>query len=69
MASNKAGIVHEDEWVAPKWMIDKNPSLFNALEMHKDSGKSSVSNSAPSASSSTRSLTKIRCAYMFNHAR
>lgn len=27
-----AGIVHEDEWVAPKWMVESNPSLFASLE-------------------------------------
>jgi len=35
-----AGIVHENEWVAPEWMIKANPSLFNALELSRSSGKS-----------------------------
>jgi len=33
-----AGIVHEDEWVAPKWQIQKNPALFNALERERLKG-------------------------------
>ena len=27
-----AGVVHEGEWVAPKWMIEQDPALFDALE-------------------------------------
>ncbi|MEA3344320.1 MAG: hypothetical protein U9Q16_01390, partial [Patescibacteria group bacterium] len=33
-----AGIVHEDEWVAPKWMVDGNPELFNTLETSRAKG-------------------------------
>lgn len=33
-----AGIVHEDEWVAPKWMLNQNPSLFNSLEAVRQKG-------------------------------
>lgn len=27
-----AGIVHENEWVAPEWMLNSNPALFATLE-------------------------------------
>ena len=27
-----AGVVHEGEWVAPKWMVDKQPDFFRQLE-------------------------------------
>ncbi len=33
-----AGYVHEDEWVAPKWMVEKNKPLFNSLESLRLSG-------------------------------
>lgn len=33
-----AGIVHENEWVAPKWMINQNPSLFRGLENVRQNG-------------------------------
>ena len=33
----QAGIVHEGEWVAPKWMIEKQPDLFNTLEKIRQS--------------------------------
>lgn len=29
----QAGIVHENEWVAPAWMIEENEGLFGRLEM------------------------------------
>jgi tape measure domain-containing protein len=28
----QAGIVHEDEWVAPEWMLKQNPELFQQME-------------------------------------
>jgi tape measure domain-containing protein len=28
----QAGVVHEGEWVAPQWMVNNNPGLFNNLE-------------------------------------
>ena len=34
----QAGIVHEDEWVSPKWMIDSNPGLFSQLEAIRQKG-------------------------------
>ena len=53
----QAGIVHENEWVAPKWMVQNNPSLFGALEMHR-LGKSSVSSTSSSNASSNGSSNK-----------
>jgi len=37
-----AGIVHEGEWVAPKWMVNSFPSLFASLEKARIS-KSDIS--------------------------
>lgn len=34
----QAGIVHEGEYVAPKWMVDSNPAMFNQLEMARQKG-------------------------------
>ncbi len=53
----QAGIVHEEEWVAPKWMIRDNPQLFGALEMARLSKKSSIdlSSNSTSYSSATNS--------------
>ncbi len=34
----QAGVVHEDEWVAPKWMIKGNQHLFNELENVREKG-------------------------------
>jgi len=33
----QAGIVHEGEYVAPKWMVDSQPQIFNALESARKS--------------------------------
>lgn len=32
------GIVHANEWVAPSWMIRKNPVMFARLEQYRQSG-------------------------------
>ncbi|MBQ4548068.1 MAG: phage tail tape measure protein [Bacteroidales bacterium] len=32
------GIVHANEWVAPSWMIKKNPVMFARLERYRQSG-------------------------------
>ena len=32
------GIVHANEWVAPSWMIKKNPVMFARLEQYRQSG-------------------------------
>jgi len=32
------GIVHANEWVAPSWMIRKNPVMFARLERYRQSG-------------------------------
>jgi len=34
----QAGIVHEGEYVAPKWMVDSNPMLFSQLENVRNKG-------------------------------
>ena len=34
-----AGIVHANEWVAPKWMVKKYSSLFNMLENVRNGGQ------------------------------
>lgn len=34
----QAGIVHEDEWVSPKWMLDQYPFLFAQLEAIRKRG-------------------------------
>lgn len=34
----QAGIVHEDEWVAPKWMLNNNPAIFAQLEAIRKKG-------------------------------
>jgi len=34
----QAGIVHEGEYVAPKWMVDSNPMLFNQMEVARQKG-------------------------------
>lgn len=47
----QAGIVHEGEWVAPKWMISQNPALFGALEMARLGNKSSIKASSPNVGS------------------
>jgi len=57
----QAGIVHEDEWVAPKWMIKENPALFGALELHRLGKKTqstsiSTSNGVGSESKSNQYL-------------
>ena len=33
------GIVHANEWVAPSWMIKKNPVLFANLEKYRTVGR------------------------------
>lgn len=33
------GIVHANEWVAPSWMIKKNPVMFARLEQYRQSGQ------------------------------
>jgi len=46
----QAGVVHEDEWVAPKWMIQNNPQMFQALENARNKGGFAVGGYAPSSS-------------------
>ncbi|MEJ8803132.1 hypothetical protein [Pontibacter sp. H249] len=33
-----AGVVHEGEYVAPKWMVNQNPGLFQSLEQQRVRG-------------------------------
>lgn len=47
----QAGIVHEDEWVAPKWMLDNNPAIFAQLESIRKKGSFATGGYTSSASS------------------
>lgn len=48
-----AGIVHENEWVAPEWMIKNNPQLFSMLESARASRR-------PAAGFATGGMTTPR---------
>lgn len=41
-----AGIVHQNEWVAPAWMVRNDPVTFNNLERHRKAGSLGRSGSA-----------------------
>jgi len=43
-ADQVAGVVHGGEWVAPKWMVNSMPSLFNQLERSRTGGAGQISN-------------------------
>ena len=45
------GIVHANEWVAPSWMIKKNPVLFANLEKYRVIGRVPENNPSPGFSS------------------
>lgn len=56
----QTGVVHEDEWVAPKWMLDNNPAIFAQLEAIRKKGSfaSGGYTSTPSSFSINSSSSK-----------
>ena len=60
----QAGVVHEDEWVAPKWMLDNNPAIFAQLEVIRRKGSfasggyTSLASSYSISNSSSKELEK-----------
>jgi len=61
----QAGIVHEDEWVAPKWMIENNRGLFNVLEKARLKGFSSGGFTSKTVTKAMNGLGDKTEKYMF----
>jgi len=61
----QAGIVHEDEWVAPKWMIDNNKGLFNTLEQARLKGFANGGFTSKTVTKAMNGLSDKTEKYMF----
>jgi len=54
-----AGVVHENEWVAPRWMIEDQPDLFNSLESLRQQRKFAAGGFTSKAPTSTLSNNEL----------